>query len=139
MLVKDVMSKSVTLTRPDARLTEAARRMAEEDVGALPIGEDDRLVGMLTDRDIVIRAVARNRPAAETTVRDAMSEGIRYCMETDAVEKAADIMAREQVRRLPVINSNKRLVGIVSLGDLATEGPSESAEEALAGVSREAS
>ncbi|MEJ2515605.1 MAG: CBS domain-containing protein [Gammaproteobacteria bacterium] len=133
------MSKSVTLTRPDARLTEAARRMAEEDVGALPIGEDDRLVGMLTDRDIVIRAVARNRPAAETTVRDAMSEGIRYCMETDAVEKAADIMAREQVRRLPVINSNKRLVGIVSLGDLATEGPSESAEEALAGVSREAS
>lgn len=139
MLIREVMTRNVTLTNPQASLTEAARQMADEGVGALPIGENDRLVGMLTDRDIVIRAIAKNRPAAETTVREAMTDKIRYCMETDSVEKVADIMAREQVRRLPVINKDKRLVGIVSLGDLATEGSSGDAEHALEGVSRQAS
>lgn len=139
MLIREVMSKSVTLTTPDATLVDAARRMAEEDVGALPIGENDRLVGMLTDRDIVIRAIAKNRPAAETVVRDAMTDKIRYCKESDSVEKVADMMAEQQIRRLPVINDDKRLVGIVSLGDLATEGKRSEAEHALEGVSREAS
>lgn len=136
MLIREVMTRSVTLTNPDATLTDAARRMAEEDVGALPIGENDRLVGMLTDRDIVVRAIARNRSAEQTRVREAMTETIRYCMETDSVEKVADIMAREQVRRLPVINKDKRLVGIVSLGDLASDGSSGEAGRALEGVSR---
>lgn len=139
MLIKEVMSRTVTLTNPDATLADAARRMAKENVGALPIGENDRLVGMLTDRDIVVRAIAKDRWPAETKVREAMTDKIRYCMENDSVEKVADMMASEQIRRLPVINENKRLVGIVSLGDLASEGASNDAEHALEGISREAS
>jgi CBS domain-containing protein len=134
MLIREVMSKPVTLLTPDNMLDEAARKMKAEDVGSLPVGENDRLVGMLTDRDIVVRGIAAGKDPAKTPIREAMSEGILYCMETDSIEKVADIMAKKQVRRLPVISAEKRLVGIVSIGDLATNGSKKKAGEALSEV-----
>jgi CBS domain-containing protein len=134
MLIREVMSKPVTLLTPDNTLDEAARKMKAEDVGSLPVGENDRLVGMLTDRDIVVRGIAAGKDPVKTPIREAMSEGILYCMETDSIEKVADIMAKKQVRRLPVISAEKRLVGIVSIGDLATNGSKKKAGEALSEV-----
>jgi CBS domain-containing protein len=138
MKVQDVMSRDVDLIDPSVRLAEAARIMREDDVGALPIGENDRLVGMLTDRDIVVRGVAEGRDVAATTARDVMSKGILYCFDDQSVEEAADLMGKQQVRRLAVVNREKRLVGIVSLGDLSTRASPDVAAETLQDVSRPA-
>lgn len=120
MQVNQVMSPDVTVVDPDLNLREAARKMRELDVGSLPVGENDRLVGMITDRDIAIRAVAEGRNPDNTSVRETMSPDILYCFEDQEIEDAAKVMEREQVRRLPVINRSKRLVGILSLGDIST-------------------
>jgi len=112
------MTRDVTLLNPDQTICVAASLMAEIDAGALPVGENDRLVGMITDRDIVIRAVAEGKPA-DTKVAEVMSKEMLYCFDTDAIEDVERNMAKAQVRRLPVVNRDKRLVGIVSLGDLA--------------------
>jgi CBS domain-containing protein len=134
MQVKDAMSNDVRIVNPNQSIREAARTMAEIDAGALPVGENDRLVGMITDRDIAVRAVAQGKGPA-TLVRDVMSEEVKYCFEDDDIDEVAQNMADLKVRRLPVLNANKRLVGIVSLGDLAlTDGP-ENAGEALCGIS----
>ena len=118
MKVSEIMTRDVRLLSPDQTLREAASLMAEIDSGALPVGENDRLVGMITDRDIVIRAVAQGK-SADTKVSDVMSKEMLYCVDTDDIDDVARNMGKAQVRRLPVVNSDKRLVGIVSLGDLA--------------------
>ena len=113
MQVQEIMCANVHMADPNMTIREAARRMRANNIGALPIGENDRLIGIVTDRDIVVRAIAENRSPADTTVREVMSEGICYCFEDDDVARAAQVMARYQVRRLLVIDRNKRLVGFL--------------------------
>jgi CBS domain-containing protein len=137
MQLKDVMTTKVQLTDPSAKLKEAAISMRDGDFGLLPVGANDRLVGTITDRDITVRAVAEGKDPNTTAVGDVMSEGIHYCFEDQAVEDAARLMSEAQVRRLPVLNRDKRLVGIVALADLAIEArASGPTGEALAGVSK---
>jgi CBS domain-containing protein len=109
--------------------------MAKADIGSLPVGENDRLIGMITDRDIVLRAVAKGRDT-KTHVRDVMSDRIQYCFEDDDVGSAAENMASLGVRRLPVLNRNKRLVGIIALGDIALAQCGNGTGAALSGISR---
>ena len=136
MQVKDIMTKPVEVLDPEATLREAALRMKELDVGLIPACDGDRLVGMLSDRDIAIRAVAEGRDPDETRVRDAMTPEIAYIFADQDVEEAARVMHERQVRRLPVLNRDKRLVGIVSLGDVAVRTRlTATAGEALQGVS----
>jgi CBS domain-containing protein len=138
MRIREVMTTDVELTNPDASLKEAAMAMRDGDFGALPVGENDRLVGMLTDRDMTVRAVAEGTDPNSTTVRDAMSQGIDYCFDDDPVEDAAKLMSSKQIRRLPVLNHDKRLVGIVALRDLAVESSSiRPAAETLSDVSKD--
>jgi CBS domain-containing protein len=119
MKVSDAMSRDPCLVRPRQSIAEAASLMAERDIGALPVGDNDRLVGMITDRDIAIRAIAVGR-GPDTAVQDVMSGDVQYCFEDEDLEHVAKNMADIQVRRLPVVNRDKRLVGIVSLSDLAS-------------------
>jgi CBS domain-containing protein len=134
MKVSEAMTTDVRIGNPNQTIQEAARMMGELDAGVLPIGENDRLVGMITDRDIAIRAVAKGL-APNTPVRDVMTREVKYCFEDDDLEDVAHNMADIQVRRLPVLNRDKRLVGIVSVGDIAiAEGP-EPAGEAICGIS----
>jgi CBS domain-containing protein len=133
MQVQEVMTTGVHLADPNMSIRDAAREMRAENIGALPVGENDRLIGMVTDRDIVMRAVAEDRSAGNTTVRQVMSEGICYCFNDDAVEQAASVMAQHQIRRLPVLNHDKRLVGVVALADLRKAD--SAGREALKGVS----
>jgi CBS domain-containing protein len=121
MRVKDVMNNSPIFISPSTTLKEAASEMRDKDIGFLPIGENDRLIGAVTDRDIAIRGVAGGNGIGDMEVRDIMSERIRYCFEDDPVEKAAEIMSNLQLKRLVVLDSNKRLKGVVSLGDLASK------------------
>jgi CBS domain-containing protein len=123
MVVSEVMTSTVRIASPDDTLQSAAQLMEREDFGSLPVGENDRLVGMLTDRDITIRAVARGVAPQECTVRDVMSSDVKYVYDDQSVKDAASIMGDLHVRRLPVLNRSKRLVGIVSLGDLARTRP----------------
>jgi len=138
MKISEIMTPDPELIDPNSSIRDAARRMKEEDIGALPVGENDRLIGMVTDRDITMRAVAEDRQPSSTTVRDAMSEKIYYCFEDDDVEDAAQCMAENQVRRLPILNRDKRLTGIVSLADIAQSGE-ECEKTALEGVSEPSS
>jgi CBS domain-containing protein len=135
MQVQKIMTPNVHIADPNMTIRDAARAMRADNVGALPVGENDRLVGMVTDRDIVVRAVAEERPAGNTTVRQVMSEGICYCFEDDDVEDAAQVMAKHQVRRLPVLNRNKRLVGVIALADLG-RSEDEAAQGALKDISQ---
>jgi CBS domain-containing protein len=135
MKVRELMTPEVEVIAPDDTLHTAAQMMADLDVGALPVGENDRLVGMISDRDITVRAVAKGCDPDKTTVRNAMSEHIRFCFEDDDTNEVANKMGQWQVRRLPVLNRDKRLVGIVSLGDLAIGGAAEDGKEALTEIS----
>ena len=137
MKIREHMSREVRTIAPDRSLRDAARMMASMDVGALPVGEDDRLVGMITDRDIAIRAVAEGREC-DTPLREIMSPEVMYCFEDEDAAHVAANMGDIQVRRLPVLDRNKRLVGIVSLGDLACNGaPPKHLTKALGGISRQ--
>lgn len=117
--IKDIMTPSCQWISPEASVTEAAKTMRDSDVGFLPVGENDRLIGTLTDRDIVTRVVASKKDAAEVSVRDAMSKKLLYCYDDQSTDEIAQNMAAMQVKRLPVVNRAKRLVGIVSFADLA--------------------
>ena len=119
MLLREMMSTTIEDIPADATLTQAAERMKQLDVGAIPVRENDRLVGMITDRDITVRAVAEGRDPNWVPVRDAMSRDVWFCYEDQSVESAAKLMEEKQVRRLPVFDRAERAVGIVSLGDLA--------------------
>ena len=137
MQLKDIMTAKPECVRPDDTLQDAARRMRDLDVGPLPVcGDDYRLAGMVTDRDITVRAVAEGKDPRTTKVREAMTEEIIYGFEDQDVQEAARTMQERQVRRLLVMNRDKRLVGIVSLGDLATEsGDKQKSGEVLQDVS----
>jgi len=135
MKIKEVMSKDVHVARPDETLREAAATMKKIDAGVLPVGDQDRLVGMLTDRDIAVRGVAEGK-GPDAKVRDVMSQEVRYCFDDEDVAHVAENMAELQVRRLPVVNRDKRLIGIVSLGDLAIDGSLPKSAKALHGISQ---
>lgn len=136
MQVHEVMSQPVDVINPSTTSRDAARRMRNENIGALPVQRNDQLVGIVTDRDIVARAVAENRLPSNTAVSEVMSEGVFYCFEDDSLEEAARLMAEHQVRRLPVLSRDQRLVGIVAIADLARRGAKEAEEEAIEGVSQ---
>lgn len=135
MKVSEAMTRYVALINPDQTISEAARMMAEHDAGALPVGENDRLVGVVTDRDIAVRAVARRLPP-DTPVREVMSHDVLYCYEDEDVEHVTRNMGEQQVRRLPVLNREKRLVGIVSFGDLSHSARPDTVGEAIAHISK---
>jgi CBS domain-containing protein len=118
--MKDVMTRQVQVVSPDATLKEAAALMREKGFGMLPVGENDRMIGTITDRDIAIRAVAEGKNS-DAVVRDVMTKDLVWAYEDDTVERGARRMSECQIRRLPVVNADKRLVGIVSLGDFAVE------------------
>jgi CBS domain-containing protein len=132
MRVAEVMTRDVRLIEPNQTIRDAARLMAEMDAGIMPVREGDRLVGMITDRDIAVRAVAQGR-GPDTPVREVMTDEVKYCYEDDDTNDVARNMADIQVRRLPVLTREKRLVGIISLGDMAV---SDEAGEAVAGISQ---
>jgi len=124
MKVKDAMHKGVDWVSPDTPVTELAKLMRDHDVGAIPIGENDRLVGMVTDRDIVCKGLVQDTfDARSTTARDVMTAEIHCCREDDDLAKAVRHMEELKVRRLPVINKSKRMIGILSLGDVSQSAP----------------
>ena len=125
MNVKDVMTDHAECISPTAPLQTAAQRMNELDVGSLPVCENDRVVGIITDRDITVRGVSQGCDPKTTTVREIMTPQIVFCFEFQNVAEAADLMRDKQIRRLVVLNRKKRLVGIVSLGDLAVQSGDE--------------
>ena len=135
MKVNEVMTRNVCIASPRMSIAQAAKMMAECDSGVLPVGEEDRLVGMITDRDIAIRAVAR-RKSHDTPMREVMSHEVLYCFDDEDIDDIARNMAEQQVRRLPVVNRDKRLVGIVSLGDLSLYARPQYAGEAIAAISQ---
>lgn len=137
MQVRECMTTNVKLIDPNMSLREAAGLMKQQDTGFLPVGENDRLVGTLTDRDIAVRAVCEGKDPNTATVRETMSQHIVYCFDDQETDEAADLMAQKQIRRLAVLNHDKRLVGVVSIGDIVDKAHDErSAERALEGVSR---
>jgi CBS domain-containing protein len=135
--VADAMTRQVRVANPEDTVEQAVRLMQEEDVGALPVGEGDRLVGMVTDRDVTLRVVAEGRDPARTKVREVMTADVHYVFEDEDLSQVADNMAEQQVRRLPVVNRDKRLVGVLSLGDLTNAGGPQFGGRALAGISRQ--
>ena len=135
MKIKEIMTEDVALADPEMTIADAARMMARCDAGALPVGEGDRLVGMVTDRDIAIRAVAKDL-ALDTPVREVMSKEVLYCFADEDIEHVADNMGAQQVRRLPVLDREKRLVGIVSLGDLALHSKPKTSGQAISAISQ---
>lgn len=137
MRVADAMTRDVRVTRPDQTIIDAARMMADCDCGILPVEDQDRLVGMITDRDIVVRALAQGK--ADARIGDVMSHDIKYCFDDDDVDSVANNMGDLQVRRLPVVNHSKRLVGILSLGDIAKTDEIQASAHALHGISESAS
>jgi CBS domain-containing protein len=134
MKVKDVMHQGAEWVEPNTALADIAKKMRDLDIGAIPIGENDRLIGMVTDRDIACRGVAKGGDCARLTARDVMSKGILYCNDTEELEDALRIMEQKQVRRLPVINDKKRMVGMLSLGDIAHAASHELSGEVTAAV-----
>jgi CBS domain-containing protein len=136
MIVKDAMHKGVDWVSPDTPVTELAKLMRDHDVGAIPIGENDRLVGMVTDRDIVCKGLAQdNFDAGRVMARDVMTAEIHCCREDDNLAKAVRHMEELKVRRLPVINKSKRMVGILSLGDVSRLAPADLLSECVKSVS----
>ena len=117
MKVKEIMTRLVTILPPDAPLSEVASVMRDQDIGSIPIADQEQLLGIVTDRDIVVRAVADGADTRDLTARDVMSTGVRHCSEDQSVEEVLEKMGGEQVRRLPVLDAQRRLVGLVSLGD----------------------
>ena len=119
MQVKDVMTRGAEVVRPDATLQEAANQMKSLDIGPLPVCDGDKIIGMLTDRDITVRATAEGLDPKQTRVREVMSKELITCLEDQDVKEAAELMQSNQIRRVPILNKDKRLVGMLSLGDLA--------------------
>lgn len=133
MKIRDVMTRTAELTTPNDTLRHAAQTMKECDCGVLPVAEDDRLVGMLTDRDIAVRGIAEGK-GPDAKVRDVMTQEVLYCFDDEDIHHVCQNMAEIQVRRLPVVNRDKRLVGIVSLSDLAKKEANTA--KALRGIAR---
>ena len=136
MKVKDAMHKGVDWVSPDTPVTELAKLMCEHDIGAIPIGDEDRLIGMVTDRDIVCKGLAQDGfDVVSATARDVMTAGIHCCREDDDLAKAVRHMEALSIRRLPVINKSKRMVGILSLGDVSHSAPGDLLSECAKSIS----
>ena len=133
--VSAAMHKGAEWVGPQTPITEIAKRMRELDVGSIPVGEDDRLIGMVTDRDIICRGIAEGRDAKKLTARDVMTSGIIYCRDHDSIDEALKIMESKKIRRLPVIDDKKRLVGMLSFGDISHAAQPKQAGELMAAVS----
>ena len=133
--VREAMHSGASWIAPDMSLADVAARMDQEDIGALPVGEDDRLIGMITDRDIVVRGFADKSDPLQLKARDVMSQPIIFCTANEQFDDAVRIMERKQVRRLPVIDDNRSMVGMLSLGDVAARAPASLAAETLRAVS----
>lgn len=135
MKVKDAMHKGVEWVEPTTSVVEIATKMSEHDIGAIPIGENDRLIGMVTDRDIVIRGVVKGGTISNLTARDVMTKGIVYCRDDEELDDALRIMEQKKIRRMPVIDASKRMVGMLSLGDISHKTSHELTGELAAAVS----
>ncbi len=135
MKVQDLMSRNVRLARPDQTIGDVARIMASEDIGAMPVEENDRLAGMVTDRDIAVRGVGAGR-GPDALVGEVMTRGIKYCFEDQALEEVAANMAKQQLRRMPVINRERRLVGILAIADVARRDLDKITASAIEGISK---
>jgi CBS domain-containing protein len=137
MQIKDIMTRDVEVIEAGASVAEAAEIMKREDIGMLPVLDGQKLIGTVTDRDIVLRSVAEGRDALHTAVSEIVSGEVVYCFEDQSMEEAAELMGRKQIRRLVILNHEQRLAGILSLGDLAVDSPDKKpAAEALDRVSR---
>ena len=136
MQLSQIITRDVETIRPDTTAREAAERMRSRDVGSLPVCDGRRLLGMVTDRDLAIRVLAEGRDADATPVKDAMTPDVCYAFEDDDVQAAAQLMKERQIRRLPVVNRDKQLVGIVALGDIATTGQDRLSGDALEQISQ---
>lgn len=135
MKVKDAMHRTAIWIDPDAPVTDVAERMRKDDIGAIPVGENDRLIGMVTDRDIALRGFIERKDPLQMTARDVMSEPIVYCRDNEDLDDAVRIMERKQIRRLPVIDENHRMVGMLSLGDVAAVASPSLCSETVRAVS----
>lgn len=120
--LKDIMTREVEVISPDATTADAALRMTKLNVGSIPVCDGERLIGMLTDRDLVVRVMASGREPKMTRIKEVMTDVMHYCYEDEDSAQAARLMSERQIRRLPILSRSKQLVGIVSLGDLATKG-----------------
>jgi CBS domain-containing protein len=135
MKVAEAMSRDVCVVDPNQSICDVACSMAQIDAGAMPVGENDRLIGMITDRDIAVRAVAAGK-GPQTPVREVMTADVKYCFEDEDLSHVAKNMAEQRVRRLPVLDRDKRLVGILSIGDIALTQGKKAAGEAISGISQ---
>lgn len=136
MKVKDVMHQGVAWVQPDTPIAEIAKAMRDQDIGSIPVGENDRLVGMVTDRDIVIRGLAAGGDCAQLMARDVMTKPIVYCRADEDIEDSLRVMEKNQIRRLPVIDANKRMVGILSLSDIAAKTGRDLTGEVMQSIAR---
>jgi CBS domain-containing protein len=132
--VRDLMHQGVELATPDTPVTKLAKTMLEKDVGAIPVGKNGQLLGMVTDRDITIRAVANGKDIAKLTAQDVMTKGVVCCRDNDSIKNAIHTMEAKQIRRLPVVDENSQLVGMLSLGDISQEMPDKFAGEVMKSV-----
>lgn len=135
MKISECMSRDVRVCAPDHTLQSAAQMMAEIDAGFLPVSENDRLIGIITDRDIAVRGVAKGR-LPESSIREVMSSEVCYCFEDDDTDEVVENMSDIQVRRLPVVDRDKRLVGVIALSDIARGGEQAATGEALSDIAR---
>ena len=135
MKVKDAMHPGVEWVEPGTPVSRLAKMMREHDIGSIPVGENDKLIGMVTDRDIVCRGFVNGKNTSALTARDVMTGGIVFCRDDEEVEEAVRIMEARQIRRLPVIDRNKRMIGMLSLGDVSHMAPRQLAGEVLNAVS----
>ena len=135
MKVKDMMHTGVVWVDPEMPIAKVARKMRDEDIGAVPVGENDRLIGMVTDRDICCRGLAKGRDTKKMTAHDVMSKPILYCKTSDEVAVAIRTMKKAKIRRLPVINEKKRMVGMLSLGDISQKVTKDLSGDVIKAVS----
>ncbi len=135
MKVAECMTREVRMVRPETTIQDAARTMADNDVGSLPVSDGERLIGMVTDRDIVTRAVCTGK-GPNTPVRDVMTDEVKYCFDDQDLQEVASNMGDIQLHRLPVVNRDKRLVGIIALADVAVAANDQTAGRAVSGISR---
>ena len=134
MKVRDMMHKGVDIMAPDTPLTKLAKKMREKDIGAIPVGTNGKLVGMVTDRDITVRAVANGKDITQMTAQDVMTKGVVCCRDTDRVRKVLEVMEEKQIRRVPVTDDNDQVIGMVSLGDISKSVSGKAAGEVLQAV-----
>lgn len=136
MLARELMTHGVECVSPDEKLREVAVKMRDMDVGSFPVCDGGRLTGMVTDRDIAIRCVANGADPSRTTVREAMSEELIFCFEDQSVDEVSQLMRQHQVRRLPVLDVDKNMIGIIAVADLALTASDEDTADAVEGISR---